>query len=199
MWLLGGCGSCGGSNVSNSSGGVSPADLAAATVTGHWQLTVVVRPYTGPATPAGSAFQPGHSGVDEVVFVSACSAPGSCTLQLWGASGPDQSQQAYYRFFSNATDLQGPPVSTPMKESGASYSQVIPVSGFGGVKCLASKTVARPDQSLTLTVTGAYKSGSIWTASEITGSETFLAGWGCGAGGFTGWTVGHLAITGHPG
>jgi hypothetical protein len=196
MWLLAACGSCGTPSVSSKSSGPTQAELAAATVSGHWQLTVVIKPYTGPQPPATSAFLAGHKGFDNVVFVSKCSAVGACTLQLWGATGPDPSQQAYYRFYSSTTDLQGPPVSTPMTESGASYSQVIPISGFGGYKCPPSPSVAKPEQRLEITVTGATKALTGWVADRISGEETFIAGWGCGAGGFTGWTVGHLAITG---
>jgi hypothetical protein len=199
MWLLGACGSCGTSNASNTAGGPTQAELASAAVSGHWKLTVVVKPYTGPQPPATTAFPAGHHGVDDVVFVSSCSSAGACTLQLWDSSGPDPSRASFFRFYSNSTDLEGPPVSTPMIESGSSYSRVIPVSGFGGFKCPPSRTVARPEQRMTLTVTGATRHGSGWVADQMTGTETFIAGWGCGSGGFTGWTVGHLAITGRAG
>ena len=198
LWLMGACGGCGTSSPASSAGGPTQADLAAAAVSGHWRLTVVVQPYTGPQPPATNVFQAGHRGVDDVVFVSTCAAAGSCTLQLWGPSGPDPGKQAYFAFYSSTTDLQGPPVSSPMTESGAAYSQAIPISGFGGYKCPPSSSVSRPEQRLTLTVTGATKKGSGWTATALTGTEVFIAGWGCGAGGFTGWTIGHLAITGHP-
>ena len=199
LWLMGACGGCGTSSTANTSVGTSQADLAAASVGGHWQLTVVVQQYTGPPPPSTNVFQAGHRGVDDVVFVSTCAAAGSCTVQLWGPSGPDASKQTFYAFYSSTTDLQGPPVSTPMTQSGAAYSQTIPISGFGGYKCPPSAAVPKPEQRLTITITGASKNGSGWTATAIMGTETFIAGWGCGGGGFTGWTVGHLAITGHPG
>jgi hypothetical protein len=193
LWLLGACGSCG---TSTAASGVSQADLAAAVIDGHWKLTVVVQPYTGPPPPSTNPFPSGHRGVDEVVFVSTCVTAGSCMLQLWGASGPVASQASYYRFYSSVTELEGPPVSTPMPESGASYSQTIPISGFGGYKCPPPTGAAKPEQRLTLTVTDAKAAGSGWTATKMTGTETFIDGWGCGAS--TGWTVGHLSIAGQP-
>lgn len=193
---MGACAGCGSSSVASRTSGPSQAELAAASIAGHWQLTVVVDPYTGPPPAPADPFQPGHRGVDDVVFVSTCSAAGSCTLQLWDASGPDPSKQSFFRFYSSATSFEGPPVSTPMPQSGATYSAVIPISGFGGFQCPPSRTVARPDQRLTLTVSDAVQSGSAWKATKVTGTETLIAGWGCGAGGFTGWTVEHLGITG---
>ncbi len=198
LWLMGACGGCGTSSSANAAGRPTQAELATASIGGHWRLTVVVQPYTGPQPPATNVFQSGHRGVDDVVFVSSCAAAGSCTLQLWGPNGPDPNKQAYFAFYSSATDLQGPPVTTPMTQSGATYSQTIPISGFGGYKCPPSRTVTRPEQRLTLTVTDAKKNGAGWSATAMTGTELFIAGWGCGSGGFTGWTVGHLAITGHP-
>ncbi len=117
---------------------------------------------------------------------------------MWGPTGPDPTQAAYFRFYSNSTGLQGPPVSVPMTESGTTYSQAIPVSGFGGFSCSPSKTVPKPEQRLSLSVTGAAPAASGWMATAMTGTETELSGWGCGPSGFTGWTVGHLTISGRP-
>ena len=199
LWVLGACGTCGVYGGTSASNGPSQTELAAATVTGSWALTVLVDSYTGPPPPATDAMKPGHKGVDRVVFVSQCPSAGQCTLQLWGASGPDPATQAYYAFYSSATGLLGPPVSTPMTRSAATYTQAIPISGFGGVKCPPSRTVPRPEQRLSLTVTNASGSGSSWSATALTGAETFVAGWGCSGTSFTGWTVGRLKITGKAG
>jgi hypothetical protein len=196
LWALGGCGSCGLSSSAGHSSGPTQAQLASAKLDGHWKLTVVVDSYSGPAPPKSDQFQPGHRGVDEVVLVTACAPAGQCTLQVWGPDGPDQSQASFFRLYSNTTSFEGPPVSTPMTESGASYSQAIPISGLGGFTCPPSPTVRAPEQRLTITVAAATGSGSAWTASSLTGAETLDAGWGCSNGAFSGWTVGHLKITG---
>ncbi len=188
--MTGSCGTCG-SSIS-----APGADLVDARIQGPWELTVTVAGYGGPPPPSNTVFPSGHRATDSVFFQSTCQAAGSCTLQLWGPTGPDPSKQAFFRFFSNATGLQGPPVSTPMTESGSSYTQTFGTEGFGGSRCAPSQTVAKPEQRLTLRVTAATHSGNGWTATALSGAETFIAGWGCGAGGFTGWTVAHLDITG---
>lgn len=196
-WLLGACGSCG-ATTSTAAKGPTPAELAAAAISGTWTLTVTVASYSGPPPPASNRFQVGHKATDTVTFVSQCTGT-SCTLEMWGPAGPDPSQAAYFRFYSNDTGLLGPPVSTPMTESGATYSQAIPIGGFGGrFICPPSQTVPRPEQRLSLKVTGAAPAGSGWKATAMTGTESTLSGWGCGASGFTGWTVAHLAISGKP-
>lgn len=198
LWALGACGSCGASS-SAAAKGPTQSELASAAIGGTWTLTVKVASYSGPPPPATNRFQPGHTGTDKVTFVAHCATGGACTLQMWGPGGPDQSQASYYAFYSPTTGLLGPPVSAPMTESGATYSQSIPVGGFGGVACPPSRTVPRPEQRLSLTVTAANPSASGWTATAMIGEETLLWGWGCGSGGFTGWTVGHLSITGRAG
>lgn len=199
MWALGACGSCGATTSPAASTGPTQAELAGSRIAGAWRLTVTVDPYTGAQPPSSIVLKAGHQGIDTVSFVSTCAGAGGCTLQMWGPGGPDPSQASYYRFYSNSTGLEGPPVATPMTESGSTYSAVIPVSGFGGFTCPPSRTVPRPDQRLTLTVTGATNGSSGWTATRLTGTETLIDGWGCSGGAFTAWTIGHLTITGRPG
>ena len=196
MWALGACGSCGGGSSSAAVTGPTDAQLASAAISGVWSLTVTIGAYDGPPPPASSRFQKGHSASDKVTFVSQCVAGGACTLQLWGPAGPDPAQASYYRFYSDSSGLEGPPVSTPMNESGHTYSATIPISGFGGLSCAPSRTVPRPAQSLSLTVTGAKPGATTWTATTMSGDEVLISGWGCGANGFTGWTVEHLKISG---
>lgn len=195
-WALGACGSCG---TPTATGAQTPtqSELAASTVSGKWTLTVAVASYSGPPPPKTNRFHVGHTGTDTVTFVSRC-AGASCTLVLWGPTGPDPTQSDYFRFYSDTTGLEGPPVSMPMTESGATYSQTIPIAGFGGYTCPPSSTVPKPEQRLSLTVTGASSSASGWIATAMTGKESLLFGWGCGAAGFTGWTVGNLTISGRP-
>jgi hypothetical protein len=199
LWALGACGSCGATASPASSTGPTQAELASARIGGAWRLTVTIDTYTGAQPPSTIVLKAGHQGVDTVTFVSTCPSPGVCTLQMWGSSGPDPSQASYYRFYSNSTGLEGPPVSTPMTESGATYTAVIPISGFGGFTCPPSRTVPRPDQRLSLTVTGASSASSGWTATRLTGTETLIAGWGCANGAFTNWTIEHLTVTGRAG
>lgn len=199
LWSIGACGSCGVTTSPAASAGPTQADLAAAGFSGPWHLTVTVDPYTGAQPPSTIVLKAGHRGVDIVTFVSNCSAAGGCELQMWGPGGRDPSQAAYYRYYSNSTGLEGPPVSTWMDESGATYSEVIPIGGFGGFTCPPSSTVPRPDQRLSLTVTEATKGSSGWTATRLSGTETLIDGWGCSRGAFTDWTIGHLTITGTAG
>lgn len=194
---MGVCGSCGSST--GSATGPTQAELATAKVGGAWELTVTVDAYSGPPPPSGIRLKPGHQAVDKVWLASQCPSGAACTLEMWGPDGPDPSKQSFYSFYSSNSGLLGPPVSTPMTESGATYSQAIPISGFGGFTCPPSRTVPRPEQRLSLTVTGATHGTAGWSASQMTGTETFIAGWGCGPGGFTGWTVGHLKVTGKAG
>lgn len=193
---LAACGTCG-ATAPTGAHGPSQADLAAASISGPWQLTVTVGAYTGPP-PGSLAPKTGRTAVDKVTFVSRC-AGAACTLEMWGPTGPDPSKQGYYFFYSSTSGLQGPPVSTPMTESGSTYSGTIPIGGFGGFTCPPSRTVARPEQRLSLTVTDASHGSAGWTATRMSGTETFLMGWGCGPNGFTGWIVGHLTISGKAG
>lgn len=199
LWAIGACGSCGVTASPAASAAPTEADLAAARFIGPWHLTVTVDPYTGAQPPSTIVLKAGHRGVDVVTFVSMCSAAGGCELQMWGPGGRDPSQGAYYRYYGDSTGLEGPPVSTWMDESGATYSEVIPISGFGGFTCSPSRTVPRPDQRLSLTVTGATHASSGWTATQLTGTETLIGGWGCANGAFTAWTIEHLTITGRAG
>ena len=195
LWALGACGSCGAPSGAASSGPTAD-QLASAAVKGTWSLTVTVAGYTGPPPPASNRFQAGHVATDKVTFVSQCVTGGTCSLQLWGPAGPDPSQATYYQFYSNSSSLEGPPVSTPMSESGHTYSGTIPIAGFGGFSCRPSQTVPRPVQSLSLTVDGAEHDASVWRATSMSGEEALISGWGCGANGFTGWTVERLQISG---
>lgn len=195
LWALGACGSCG---QGSAPAAATQAQLAQAAVTGAWNLTVRLESYAGPS-PGPQAMKPGHQGVDEVVFVSTCQGAGACTIQLWGPEGPDPQKAGYYAYYSATTGLEGPPVSTPMTQSGTSYSQTVPIGGFGGYTCPPSRTVPRPAQTLVLRVTAAKQASSGWSATAMSGTEKLLAGWGCSsAGAFTGWTVSSLAISGRP-
>jgi hypothetical protein len=198
LLAMGACGNCGAATTPAASTPPSAADLAAAVVGGRWALTVTVDPYTGPPPPSTIALKPGHTATDTVTFVSQCAATGGCTLQLWGPDGPDASKAAYYWFYSSSTGLEGPPVSKPMTETGATYSQTIPIGGFGGFECAPSRTVPRPEQTLSLTVVDATRGTSGWAATRMTGTERLLAGWGCSGGAFSGWRIGQLKISGRP-
>lgn len=170
-------------------------DLTAAKIQGPWQLTVTVTANTGP--PSQTARAVGAKGVDNVVFQSDCPAAGHCSLQMWGSTGPDSTEAAFYQYFGTATGLQGPPVSSPMMQSGDSYGSDIPISGFGGqVRCQPPRGIPAPTQHLTLRVTNATHASAGWSATRLVGSETLVGGWGCNGTVPTGWVVTHLDIAG---
>jgi hypothetical protein len=183
-----------------SSSQAASGDVNAAQVQGAWAVTVSVEAITGPASQSPlSRFPIGHRATDKVWFQSDCPSPGRCTLQLWGQSGPDSTQVAFFSYFSQASGLQGPPVSIPMVQSGDTYSATVPIAGFGGpIPCSPPTGSTAPEQRLTLRVTGAKQHGSGWQATALAGSETYVSGWGCGDGKFTGWVITHLGIAGRP-
>lgn len=183
-----------------SSSQAGPGDVNAAQVDGAWALTVSVESITGPASQSPSnRFPIGHQATDRVWFHSECPGAGRCTLQLWGPSGPDTTQADFFSYVSQASGLQGPPVSIPMVQSGDTYSAAVPISGYGGpIPCSPPIGGTAPEQRLTLKVTSANQHGSGWQATALAGSETYDSGWGCGDGKFTGWVVTHLGIAGRP-
>jgi hypothetical protein len=174
------------------------ADLIAAQVQDAWELTVTVTANTGPSSQTVRAV--GTTGVDKVVFQSDCPARGKCALQMWGPTGPDSEQAAYYQYFGKTTGLAGPPVSIPMMQSGDSYGADIPIGGYGGqLQCQPPRSIPAPTQRLTLRVTNAtYNNhGSQgWRATTLVGSETLVGGWGCNGTVPTDWVVTHLDIAG---
>jgi hypothetical protein len=175
------------------------ADLIAAQVQGAWELTVTVASNTGPPNSL-TARAVGATGVDKVVFHSDCPARGQCALQMWGPDGPNSQQAAYYQYFGKTTGLAGPPVSIPMMQSGDTYGADIPIGGYGGqLQCQPPRSIAVPNQHLTLRVTNAaYNNhGSQgWRATTLVGSETLVGGWGCNGTVPTDWVVTHLDIAG---
>jgi hypothetical protein len=170
-------------------------DLTAAQVQGAWDLTVTVVANTGP--PSQFARAVGKQGVDKVVFQSACPTRGHCALQMWGPSGPNPDQAAYYQYFGTATGLEGPPVSIPMMQAADTYSADILISGFGGpVPCQPPRSIPAPTQHLTLRVTNATHATAGWLATTLVGSETLVGGWGCNGTIPTDWVLTHLGIAG---
>ena len=174
-------------------------DVAASRVAGAWALTVTVTAEIG--RPAQSrALGPGHTAVDTVWFESVCPTAGHCNLQLWGPSGPNSQEVAYYQYFGTTSGLVGPPVSVPMAQSGDSYSADIPISGFGGLlACQPPRNIPVPNQHLTIRVTDAYHATAGWQARRLVGTESLVIGWGCNGTTPTDWVVMDLGITGHAG
>lgn len=173
-------------------------DLVAAEVQGAWELNVTVVSNTGP--PSQTARAVGSTGVDKVVFKSDCPTRGHCALQMWGPTGPNSQEAAYYQYFGTKTGLQGPPVSVPMMQSGDSYGADIPISGFGGqLQCQPPRSIPTPAQHLTLRVTNATYANhgnTGWTATTLVGSEMLIGGWGCNGTLPTDWVVTRLGIAG---
>lgn len=107
--------------------------------------------------------------------------------------------QHFSSYYSQASGLQGPPVSIPMVQSGDTYSATVPIAGFGGqIPCSPTIGSTAPAQRLTLKVTSAKQQGSGWRATAMVGSETYVSGWGCNGAKFTGWVVTQLEIAGRP-
>ena len=179
--------------------GSQPAvDLVAAELQGAWKLTVTVVANTGPSSQTARAV--GSKGVDDVTFVSDCPTRGHCALQIWGPTGPNSTEAAYYQYFGTSTGLVGPPVSLPIMQSGDSYSADIPIGGYGGqLACQPPRNIPVPKQYLMLRVTNAtYNShGSQgWRATTLIGTESLVSGWGCNGTVPSVWVVTHLDITG---
>lgn len=175
-------------------------DLVDARLQGAWNLLVTVAGYTGPPEelqPGAIQSAPvGHQAIDTVWFQSACQAPGSCSVRIYGAQGP--SQPNFYEFYSNKSGFEGPPVTQGLNQSGNTYSvPQIPIGGFGGFICSPPKS-PRPSETLTIRVTDAKQVGTGWLATTITGTETILAGWGCSGGQGTEWRTKTLSLLGHP-
>jgi hypothetical protein len=170
-------------------------DLVAAQLQRAWELTVTITANTGPSSQTARAV--GTTGVDKVVFHSDCPARGQCALQMWGPDGPHSQQAAYYQYFGKTTGLAGPPVSIPMMQSGDSYSADIPIGGYGGqLQCQPPRSIAVPNQHLTLRVTNATHATTGWLATTLVGSETLVSGWSCNGTISTDWVVTHLGIAG---
>jgi hypothetical protein len=120
------------------------ADLIAAQLQGAWELTVTVAANVGPPNSlTGRAV--GTTGVDKVVFHSDCPARGQCSLQIWGADGPNSQEAAYYQYFGKTTGLQGPPVSIPMMQSGDTYGADIP-SAASAARCSVNHHATSPSR-----------------------------------------------------
>lgn len=174
----------------------SGPDLVNAQLQGVWNLEVTVASYSGPQDPSNRPV--GHNATDQIWFDSTCPAPGSCTVRIWGPTGPDPSQVAYYTYYSNASGFQGTGGPNLLQQSGATYSVAIPISGFGGFKCSPPSGGGRPAQSLKLQVVDAKPNGAGWLATTVTGSEELVAGWGCNGAQATGWIAETLSLVGHP-
>ena len=91
-------------------------DLIAARLQGAWNLDVTVASYTGPQQPSDKPV--GHKATDRIWFESTCATPGSCSVRIWGPTGPDPSQAAYYQYYSNTSGFQGTPAPNPLVQSG---------------------------------------------------------------------------------
>ena len=171
-------------------------DLVDARVQGAWNLTVTVASYTGPTQPGARPV--GHQATDQIWFESTCPRPGSCSVRIWGPSGPDPSQAAYYTYYSNQSGFEGTPGPTGLQQSGTTYSVDIPTGGFGGYKCAPPSGSTKPGQHLSLRVTEAKQSRTGWLATTVTGTESLVAGWGCNGSQPTNWIAENLSIAGHP-
>ena len=136
----------------------SGPDLVNARLQGAWNLEVTVASYSGPQKPSNRPV--GHKATDQIWFDSTCPAPGSCAVRIWGQTGPDPSQAAFYTYYSNASGFQGTVGTTLLQQAGSTYSVAIPIGGFGGFTCSPPSGTTRPAQSLKLQVVEAKHNGA---------------------------------------
>lgn len=98
-------------------------DLAAATLSGEWQLRMTVEPPTG-TVPAGLP-KVGTTALQTVSLSTVCAPTGQCTATLAPSAG------GILPFYDNSVDFDWYP-STGLTHAGTSYSGTTPRSGYGG-------------------------------------------------------------------
>jgi hypothetical protein len=144
-----------------------------AEISGDWQMKVTYAGATGPPLFSASHV-PGSSAVDALTFVSTCTGTGQCKLAI--KPSPSDPLQ-----FASSSGLLGPDPSSPLVQSGSTYTSDFPSSGFGGPglpPCSPPPIVYH----LTLTVLQAVPSPSAssgWSAAVVSGSETVPDNWSC--------------------
>jgi len=147
-------------------------DVAAATLSGAWQLRITVEPTTGTGPSGGVAV--GATAVQPVDFSTACTAAGQCTATLASSAGVDVP------VYDNSTGWYWLP-SIGLTHAGSTYSATAPRGGFGGPNlppCPPPK--AWGTFILTLTVLQAVPDAAGgWQATVVSGTEVSPVGWVC--------------------
>ena len=150
-------------------------DLAAATLSGAWQLRMTVEPPTG-TVPAGLP-KVGTTARQTVGLSTVCSATGQCTATLAPSGG------GILPLFDNSVDFIWYP-STGLTHAGSSYSGTTPTK-----RLRRSRHTTLPPPAdlqhdvLTLTVLQAAQDATgAWRATVVSGTEVSPEGWVCAGG-----------------
>jgi hypothetical protein len=156
-------------------------NLAAATLSGEWQLKMTVEPPTG--TVPAAIPKVGTAALQTVSLSTVCSASGQCTATLAPSGG------GILPLYDNSVQFIWYP-STGLAHAGSSYSGTTPRSGYGGPGIPPCPPPANLQHDiLTLTVVQAKRDAAGgWQATVVSGSEVSPEGWVCvgGAGQSTG-------------
>jgi hypothetical protein len=172
-------------------------DVAAATLSGGWQLRETVASYS-PGTVPSYRRPAGSQNTDDVTFLSTCTAVGACTVNI----APNAAGNAVQFDSPSPIGFVGPTTEKPIQQTGATLSDTYPIAGgFGG----PGEPPCRPpadflDATLSLQVASATRDAQgAWHATLITGSYSEEAGvWACqGSVGVPG-AIEHVTLEGVP-
>lgn len=149
-------------------------DVAAADVSGAWQIRTTFNGYTG-STPSGFSRTPGTVTVENVTFARGCGSGGTCGLLMQG--GPGQL------VFFGQSGLEGPDADHPLVQQPGtgSYSSTFLPGGIGG-RNLPPCPPPHLTRQLRFNVESASQSSgssSGWVANVMVGSEQVAADWSC--------------------
>jgi len=150
-------------------------NLAAATLSGEWQLKMTVEPPTG--TVPAAIPKVGTAALQTVSLSTVCSASGQCTATLAPSGG------GILPLYDNSVQFIWYP-STGLAHAGSSYSGTTPRSGYGGPGIPPCPPPANLQHDiLTLTVVQAKRDAAGgWQATVVSGSEVSPEGWVCVGG-----------------
>jgi hypothetical protein len=150
-------------------------NLAAATLSGEWQLRMTVESPTG--TVPAAIPKPGIAALQTVSLSTVCSPSGQCTATLAPSGG------GILPLYDDAVQFIWYP-STGLAHAGSSYSGTTPRSGYGGPGIPSCPPPANLQHDvLTLTVIQAKRDpAGGWQATVVSGSEVSPEGWVCVGG-----------------
>jgi hypothetical protein len=195
FWLAGASLALAASKASPSSGG----RLAQAQVEGKWQVTVTVTGYHGgkPTGLGASRNAIGHSASGVLWLQEKCSAAGSCTLVIWGPGGPGDEGTGLTDV-EDSTNFTVPSSVEPLTKSGATFSEIFGIGGYGGRASCYPHGHPAPSESLSLRVDSAQSKPGAESATGLVGTETETEGWSCNGSTFLGWDTTTVSIVAHP-
>ncbi len=172
-------------------------DVAAATITGPWQLRETVTSY-GTATVPSFRKPVGFEYTDDLTFLSTCPPAGACSVTIAGnATGGN------FQFESTSPiGFIGPSTVKPMVQTGANLVDTYPMAGgFGGPgEPPCSPPANFLDATLDLQIASAARDAEgAWRATLITGTYSEDVGyWACQGGVGVPGAVEHVSLEGVP-